>query len=216
MWTPDDKAIFFPFALGNRPTLQRLNADGSGRPVRVMEASRPLTLHSVLPNGSGLIVHDGDDVALLNLAEDGRLVTLVPKASNPALSPNGRWLAYESTKSGTREVYVQPFPTLTDGEWQISRGFGSAPVWSRDGREIYYVSRNQMTAVAIDERAGFSANPPRDLFDANAYPAFGLSRHFDVAPDRRFLMLKRIDRSEPMVRLVLNWFDEVNARVKAR
>ena len=216
VWTPDDKAILFPFARGNRPTLQRLNADGSGRPVRVMEASRPLTLHSVLPNGSGLIVHDGDDVALLNLAEDGRLVTLVPKASNPALSPNGRWLAYESTKSGTREVYVQPFPTLTDGEWQISRGFGSAPVWSRDGREIYYVSRNQMTAVAIDERAGFSANPPRDLFDATAYPAFGLSRHFDVAPDRRFLMLKRIDRSEPMVRSVLNWFDEVNARVKAR
>ena len=214
-WTPDDKAIFFPFARGNRPTLQRLNADGSGQPITVMEGRRPLTPHSVLPDGSGLIVRDGDDIALLNLV-DGERVTLVPKALNPALSPNGRWLAYESTKSGTREVYVQPFPTLTDGEWQISRGSGSAPVWSGDGHEIYYVSRNQMTAVAIDERAGFSASPPRDLFDASAYPAFGLSRHFDVAPDGRFLMLKRIDRPEPMIRFVLNWFDEVNARVKPR
>ena len=217
VWTPDDKAIFFPFALGNRPTLQRLNADGSGRPIRVMEGSRPpLTPHSVLPDSSGLIIRDGDDIALLNLAEDGERVTLVPKALNPALSPNGRWLAYESTKSGTREVYVQPFPTLTDGEWQISRGFGSAPVWSRDGREIYYVSRNQMTAVAIDDRAGFSANPPHDLFDASAYPAFGLSRHFDVALDGRFLMLKRIDRSEPLVRFVLNWHEELKRLVPTK
>ena len=89
-------------------------------------------------------------------------------------------------------------------------------MWSRDGREIYYVSRNQMVAVGIDERAGFSASLPHVLFDASAYPAFGLSRHFDVAPDGRFLMLKRIASSEPVVRFVLNWFDEVNARVKPR
>jgi serine/threonine protein kinase len=215
-WTADDKAIFFTSALESRPTLQRLNADGSGQPVRVMQASRPLTPHSVVNDGSSLIVRDGDDIALLNLANLGELVTLVPKASNPALSPDGRWLAYESTKSGEREVYVQPFPTLSEGEWQISRGYGSAPVWSRDGREIYYVSRNQMVAVPIDDRAGFSASPPHDLFDASAYPAFGLSRHFDVAKDGRFLMLKQIDSSEPEVRFVLNWFDEVNARVKPR
>ena len=216
LWTADSGAIFFPLERENRRTIHRLNVDGSGQLTRVADVNRSIAPYSMTPDGSGMIVRDGDDIALLRLGGEGQLVTLVPRAINPALSPNGRWLAYDSTRSGTREVYVQPFPKLTDGEWPVSRGAGSAPVWSRDGREIFYVSRGRMTSVAVDDGATFSPSPPKDLFDASAYPVFGLTQHFDVAPDGRFLMLKRIDRSEPVIRVVFNWFSEVTARVKPR
>jgi serine/threonine-protein kinase len=216
VWTPDDTAILFSFPRDDQWTIRRLNADGSGRPVEIATSSRPLWPHAIVPDGSAVIVRHGDDIALQRLAEGAPLVTLVANAMNPALSPNGRWLAYDSTKSGTLEVYVKPFPDVQAGEWQISMGFASAPVWSRDGREIFFLSQRKIVSVAVDDRKSFSYGTPRELFDIAAYPAFGLGRHFDVTADGRFVMLKRIERNQPVVRLVMNWFDEVNARVKPR
>src|SRR5690348_4195400 len=56
----------------------------------------------------------------------------------PAISPDGRWLAYASNESGANEVYVRPFPATTAARWQVSTGGGEAPRWSSDGRELYF------------------------------------------------------------------------------
>jgi Tol biopolymer transport system component len=63
--------------------------------------------------------------------------------SSPRPSPDGRWLAYVSRETGGRQVYVRPTDPARAERWQVSDGFGYAPRWSRDGRELYYIDQNQ-------------------------------------------------------------------------
>ena len=79
------------------------------------------------------------------------------------ISPNGRWVAYISDESGQDEIYVQPFPEGGQ-RWLISTGGGIEPMWSRDGRELFYRNGNQMMAVPTDTEPGFNAGTPRLLF----------------------------------------------------
>ena len=73
--------------------------------------------------------------------------------SNPEVSPDGRWLAYESNESGASEIFVRPFPALDSGRWQVSTGGGTRPLWSRDGRELFYLDASGfLTAVAVERR----------------------------------------------------------------
>jgi len=128
------------------------------------------------------------------------------------LSPNGQFLAYESNESSRYEVYVQTFPAL-GGEWQISTGGGFAPVWSRDGRELFFISAdNKMMAVEIktgiqNGKPVLSAGAAKALFDVNA-PVNSLSGNgaFDVTKDGRFLLPAAAEQvaSVPLT-VVLNW-----------
>ena len=107
----------------------------------------------------------------------------------PRLSPNGRWLAYASDETGTWEVYVRGFGG-TQGQWQISRGGGTQPVWRGDGRELFYVSLDGvLNAVAADERT-LAAGTPQPLFQTtlpNVLAPFRTA--YAVAPDgQRFLL----------------------------
>ena len=79
-------------------------------------------------------------------------------------SPDGRWLAYVSIESGRPEVYVQPYPG-PGGKWQVSIDGGTEPVWSRNGRELFYRSGNRMMAVETTMQPSFSAGKPRMLFE---------------------------------------------------
>ena len=116
------------------------------------------------------------------------------------LSPNGKWLAYQSTESGQLEVYVTSFPTPT-GKWQVSSGGGAFPVWSPDGKELYYAGGNKLRAVEITNAEQFSLGPTHDLFplDANL-------QQFEVAPDgKRFLIQRAGPGASPPISLVLHW-----------
>jgi hypothetical protein len=142
----------------------------------------------------------------------------------PDLSPDGRWIAYASNESGRSEVYVQPFPAL-GSRHQISTDGGTAPAWSRDGRELFYTttetfggqsSPTRMMAVSVATAPGFVASPPRVLFEGR-YGATGVVRPYDVSADgQRFLMVKQKERapiSASQMILVQNWLEEVKARV---
>ena len=138
------------------------------------------------------------------------------------ISPDGRYFAYQSAESGGRfAVYVRPYPDVSKGRWQISTEGGTAPVWARSGRELFYLDEsNTLMAVPVQTSGPqFSSGRPVKLFDTK-YPA--TSTRYDVTPDGlRFLMKKESsagDRSHPpeMV-VVLNWFDdELRRRVPAR
>ncbi len=139
----------------------------------------------------------------------------------PELSPDGRWLAYQSAESGDIEVYVRPFPATDTGRWQISVGGGSQPLWSRDGRELFYLNaRRQLTVITVQNGSGFSASTPRQLLD-QAYVSDAVAnstRTYDVSSDgRRFLMIKASPSTtrarDPEVVVVLNWTEELKRLV---
>jgi Tol biopolymer transport system component len=132
--------------------------------------------------------------------------------TNPALSPDGRWLAYESAQSGRPEVLVTRFPgsrTSVDAaapRWQVSRQGGSRPRWSADGRVVFYVSLDDQSIMRADVRtsaAGFDNDLPRVSVEIPVMPV--ARSPFDVSADGRLLLLERtISKGVPLA-VVKNW-----------
>ncbi|MGQ0733739.1 MAG: protein kinase domain-containing protein [Acidobacteriota bacterium] len=131
--------------------------------------------------------------------------------SSPDFAPNGRWLAYVSDESGRNEVYVQPYPE-PGGRWLISTNGGTDPMWSRDGRVLYYLEDDRLMAVPIQTGTTLTAGTPGRLFEGR-YVRVGIGRNYDLAPDgSRFLMvLSETPDSTPRVHVLLNWTAEVRS-----
>jgi serine/threonine-protein kinase len=181
------------------------------------------------PDGTTLIFEDrsssGADLGTLSL-EGERISTLLMETKfteqNMALSPDGRWVAYESNESGQFEVYVRPFPDVNGGRWQVSSGGGGWPLWSADGRELFYGSSEGMMAVPIETESAFTQGTVDLLFDLSPYlrpSARRNRRRIDISPEGdRFLMLKAGDGSDETaaatsIIVVLNWFEELKRLV---
>lgn len=143
----------------------------------------------------------------------------------PAVSPNGRWIAYVETEPEDelwREIFVRPYPDPEGAVYRVTPEGGTAPVWSHDSKELYFRSfrtpqdRSKMMAMRfIEEGAAFRPEDPRELFDrptATTVP----HRNYDVAPDGRFFMSNRSQRRlHPVtaLRVVDNWFEVLKQRV---
>ena len=134
----------------------------------------------------------------------------------PRLSPNRQWLAYVSDQSGADRVYVQPFPQ-GGRVIPVSSGNGTEPVWSRDGRELFYRDGDQIMAVGLEVGSDFVVGRPEVLFrrEYGADPAGNGQPNYDVALDgQRFLMTGRaVGDDAPKLNIVLNWFDELQRLV---
>jgi dipeptidyl aminopeptidase/acylaminoacyl peptidase len=125
-------------------------------------------------------------------------------ASGSRFSPDGRYLAYHSDESGRFEVYVRAFPG-SGGKWQISAAGGGNPVWSRDGKELFYLSLdNKMMAVPISESGSFRSGTAAALF---AVHPSGYRTIFDVSADGRRFLVNNLpaDQGSPPLELVVNW-----------
>ena len=118
---------------------------------------------------------------------------------HPTLSPDDHWIAYTSDESERAEVQVRPFPNVDDGKWVVSMNGGVAPVWSPDGRELFYMNGTAMMSVAIDTRGGvFRYSAPTVLFTG---PFETGSPNFDVSPDGQyFLMVEADPDAKPITR----------------
>ena len=141
--------------------------------------------------------------------------------SQPLISPNGRWLAYNSNESGQRQIYVRSYHEVdSGGRWQVSTSGGHSPLWSRDGRELFYRSGSKIMAVDVDTKSGFSAGKPRMLFEGPYLPTSGSLPYYDVSPDgQRFLMLKPVESQTSVptqINVVLNWFEELKRKVPVK
>ena len=125
-------------------------------------------------------------------------------------SPDGRWLAYVSNESGRFEVYVQAYPG-PGGKWPISIEGGNEPLWSRDGRELFYREGNRMMAVAVRTVPTFTTEKPRLLFEGS-YVLRPNVANYDVSLDgQRFLMIK--EEGQAPINVILNWFEELERLV---
>ncbi len=223
-WSADGRSIIYLTSLdniGGTPVMRR--ADGTGG------------VQKLLPGGSSwgqaLQTRDGRWLVLRSsifLPGKGDVIgarmgdtTLVPLANGPALegkaavSPDNRWLAYTSDESGTLEVFVRPFPDASSARWQVSAAGGSDPVWSRNGRELFYIgATNEMMSVDVAPGAAFSNSAPRTLFSTAPYTLVPPVPSFDVHPDgTRFMLLRETtpaERNELI--LVQNWTAEMQQK----
>jgi serine/threonine-protein kinase len=141
---------------------------------------------------------------------------------NPEISPDGRWVAYQSDESGEPRIYVHSFPSIS-GQRSVSPGLGTDPVWSPDGQKIYYRSGSQFLSVDVTTDPVFEVSAPGLLFENVGYTRIqsqGWVRNWDLHPDGdRFIMV----RSEGgaggggatlnAVYVVVNWFEELRARM---
>jgi len=228
LWTPDGKQIVFSMANENGVlNFYRRGVDGSQTPEPVTSSRTPCWPTAIMPDGSHVIGFALEPqaptsviVVPLRPVNDSRTTgeldpLFVGKFAE--ISPNGRYLAYQSDDSGQSEIWVRPFPDVRGGTWQISNGGGTRPAWSRNGRELFFLDRSNALMVASVDTSGptFVGGAPIKLFDGK-YVEPNPSRHYDVSPDgQRFLMLKDsvVDGSNLMpasMVAVLHWPAELN------
>jgi len=223
IWTPDGQRVAFG---GQGIPLSWKAADGTGEVETLVESSLQYP-QAFSPDGTALVFEDrnsGYDLGMLSL--DGeRTSTLLLETEfgerNAALSPDGRWMAYQSNESGQYEVYVRPFPDVNGGRWQVSSGGGAWPLWSPDARELFYVGSESMMTVPIETEPTFTQGTVDLLFDLDPYlkPSDGGIRRIDISPEGdRFLMLKEGGGSDETaettsIHVVLNWFEELKRLV---
>ena len=219
IWTPDGKRIIYDSNDGTGVRILRRSADGTG-------SAEVVSTDSGFPNvvtadGRMLIYHSVARVAMvLPLESGGRSRPLLPdvgaQTSDVEISPNGRWMAYESNESGRFEVKVRPFPGATDGQWQISSGGGHHPLWSRDGGQLFFIAADgMMMAVPVQTGPTFTHGRAVPLFPAGHYHV-NVARNYEVSPDgKRFLMVKAaaVPPRSSMV-IVTDWFAEVLEKMK--
>ena len=130
--------------------------------------------------------------------------------SDARFSPDGRWIAYQSDQTGKNEVYVQQFPGPS-ASWPVSLSGGEYPMWSHDGRQLFFRDGARVMAADVMHSAQFSTGRPKLLFEMPDVLADHGS--YDVARDGRFLMIRHEPRVATQINFVQNWFAELKTRV---
>ena len=239
VWTPDGRRIAFQSSReGSAGNMFWQAADGTGTAERLTRSPNPQQPNAFSPDGAHLIFNETSpktnvDIGMLALNRNGptsaeprpeMIVQTTFNEGNADVSPDGRWLAYQSNDSGQLEVFVRPFPKTDSGHWQISTNGGGRPIWSRDGRELFYIDlSNALMAVAVRTTPAFSADNPGKLFDTTRYFPNIAGRTYDVSADgKRFLMIKDAAAADQTslaatgLVVVEHWVEELKARVATK
>jgi serine/threonine-protein kinase len=142
--------------------------------------------------------------------------TISASEEQPALSPDGRWLAFASDELGSEEILVRPFPGGGQRQ-QVSLNGGLDPFWSRTGDALFYWENEVLMEVPVKGGTAFTPGTARRLFSAAVIGLDPLANSpkaaIDVSPDGRFLIARR-SREDPRRGLLLveNWFEEYRKR----
>jgi Tol biopolymer transport system component len=221
IWTPDDARITFGAHLheDGRTELHSKAADGSGQAEKLTS----IEIAWAWPTSWS---PDGNTLAVTHLQPDGNLdISLLILDGTPSVVPftqthywemhamfssDGRWLSYTSDESGRSEVYVRPYPGPGE-KVQISTNGGGSPVWSRDGRELFYMDGNRMMAVPIEPGSTLVAGQPIQISEGD-YENQACCINYDVSPDAASLVMVKREPSRE-IHVVLNWFEELKRLV---
>jgi Tol biopolymer transport system component len=162
----------------------------------------------------------GWDIFVLELAQEGEpqpVVSTVARECCAVFSPDGKWIAYVSNESGFDQVYIRPYPG--DVKFLVSGSEEAAgePVWSLNGREIFYRSGPKMMAVPVETQPTVRTGRPQVLFEgdyrgvSSRPPGY---QYYDISPDgQRFVMIKESGQQEGQIHVILNWFEELKRLV---
>ena len=232
-WSPDGSRIAF-ISLRSEESPEAANlywkaADGSSLAEQLTQGPFYDQPTSWTPDGKSIIFQrsfhpqTGWDVMLLSLGGDRKLQPLLNSPANESrgeLSPDGRWLAYVSTEDGPPGIFVRSFQR-PQGTWRISPSGISAgdPLWSPDGRELFYrdLDAEKLVVVDVETGAEFAASTPRVLFDYCYFGDAAYGRTYDITPDgQRFVMVKEMNPPPRRIAVILNWFEELKRLVPPR
>ncbi len=232
VWGPDGEQVAFADGITVQNTLRVTRADGAGRIELLLDRPGIQFPTTWTSDGGALGFYENHpesfrDIWVLPLEGEPvpqPLVVTPFQDRAPTFSPDGRWFAYVSDKSGRDEVYARPYPSTGPQEYAISVEGGTEPVWSRDGRELFYRHEDRVMVVSIEAAEVLRASAPELLFSGgydldNSAGGIGGVPNYDVSLDgERFVVLKS-DRSieesgsGPQVTVVLNWFEELEQRI---
>jgi serine/threonine-protein kinase len=192
IWTPDGRRVVY----SSNDDLWSISADGSARPESLLVSVGSHYAGSVTPDGHTVVFQETGSFSsgIRTIAFDSAPAsrTIIPAAFNesaPALSPDGRWLAYQSDQTGRMEVYVQSYP-VPGARIPVSLQGGTEPVWAHHGRELFYRAGDSlMVATVTVSPPAFAVAGRRALF-GGTFLGGGSFREYDVAPDdQHFVMI---------------------------
>ena len=235
VWTPDGQRITYSsFEESGGFAIYWKQADGAGDALRLTESKSETYAQSWRPDGRVLAFYqlnpgswdiltlpvEGNEKSGWKPGEPRPFLNSPSSEMTPVFSPEGRWLGYQSDESGNFEVYVRPFPG-PGGKWQISTGGGQLPKWSRNGKELFYVTPDNKIMVSTYTASGdsFHANKPQLWSPGQFSSTYGTAAYsFDPYPDgNRFAVLKAPVTGEvpkvDKVSFIFNFFDELRRKV---
>jgi serine/threonine-protein kinase len=200
------------------------NANGNGDVETLLEPGDPVQEIAWSPDGRFVLYRLGPsttyqnrDVFALDTANPGDTLSLLTTdfdEHSPAVSPDGRWLAYVSTEQGTEGVYVRPFPNVDGGKWLVSSEGGHAPVWNPAADELFYrSSRDQLISVSYTTEPTFAVRSRSTVFSVADYVDDPFHASYDVHPDGDRFLFARSKRQDGELILIQNWLTAVDERI---
>jgi serine/threonine-protein kinase len=187
LWTPDSQRIVFSSVTSNGTDLFQMRPDGTGQIEQITDMAKDNLIpfpNAITPDGkqvvfraSGAASQNDLYVAPLSGARTyTKLLGTEHDELNATISPDGKWMAFQSDLSGHVEVYVRPFPNVDAGQFPVSTAGGSKPLWGKTGEIFYLSADNKMTSVQVSTTKGFVAGKPVALFDAGPFFTGGVGR----------------------------------------
>jgi Tol biopolymer transport system component/tRNA A-37 threonylcarbamoyl transferase component Bud32 len=220
IWSPrGDRILFVETGAGVPDMFQKVVA-GNGQPEEVFRNARLKLPNQWTHDGQYVVYSDRDPKTRFDLwvlpmqgAAKGKPVLFLNTEFDEEqgqLSPDNKWMAFASNRSGLPEIYIRPFPQ-GEGEWTVSVTGGAQPRWRADGKELYFVGEDlKMMAASVKVTGGdkpsLEIGVPTALFQTRIMQNFGGVFNYDVTADgKRFLIANRIDAGATPLTLVTNW-----------
>ena len=229
-WSPDGRMVaFIRDTMGTSVVMGRF-ADGSRPDSVLVHIDRQVQEVDWTRNGEWLVVRTDNgstgagDLVGVRTSGDTTPVALVFSSFtelNPAVSPDGRWLAYASNESGQNEIFVRPFPGTGGGRWQVSNNGGFQPRWSPDGKSLYFIEPSSGRLLAVPVTAGqtFVTGDPRVLFGVSGFAIDAFHTSYEIAPDGRHFLFASprqvsAQNAAPSIVRVDHWFRDLETRLR--
>jgi Tol biopolymer transport system component len=217
IWSPDGRAIIYISNPAAESSMYWQPADGSGTPERLLEYARAPEFWSAANRFLSFItLKTGANTADYDIwtysfeTKKASPLIEIPKSAQHSsrFSPDGRWIAYISDETGRHEVFVQPFP-LTGAKHQVTKNGGGHPLWSPDGKQLFFDKDQHMFSIQVQTQPAFSAGAPAALPIAGFIQAPGNNRRqYDITPDgKQFLMMFPMPNQ---IHVAGNWLAELD------
>ena len=219
-WTPDGKRVVYVSRRNARTSLWWQPADGSATAEKLIDAIEVVEAVAA-PDGRTLVYRTlgRNELFTVDIAGDRVAKPLFPGRSgmmHPSFSRDGKYIAYATDDAGSRQVVVRPFPG-PGGAVQVSTDGGTDPVWSPDGKTLYYRNDRQMIAVPLSFAPAIGIGTRRVLFEGDYVTNGVLTRPgASISPDGKHFVLVRRPDSEARIVVVKDWLTELRARVAGK
>ena len=226
VWSPDGNRLAFSSGREGRYELHLKTFDGAGADEVIPTKLATNFPFAWSPDGRfvSFVTVDpatANDIWVLPVGSPSQerpfVQTQFGEGGTDVFSPDGRWIAYASAKSGRTEIYMRPFPGPGE-EVTLSTDGGNEPMWARKTGELFYRRGDAMMVIDIATTPAVSVGKPRRLFERQYNRTGGFWSNYDVTPDgQRLLMIRGVAQEAPRhINVVLNWFTELQQRVPTR